>query len=254
MPEYKKDFVDEAIKYYKKQLELVREFKLSESVPGISHQHILSHATYSPWLNDSEFLETYESVKKNTLVDIYRCFELWNFIRRNKTLNGDILEVGVWRGGTGCLMAKANEPMSGSTIFLADTFGGVVKASSRDTKYKGGEHSDTSIEIVKDLISKMNLCNIQLLEGIFPETSNFEKAGLKLKLKLCHIDVDTHDSAKDVFEYVWPMIVTGGAVIFDDYGFWGCEGITRLCNEISLSNSGFIYNLNGHAIFLKVAA
>jgi O-methyltransferase len=254
MSEYKKDFIDEAVKYYKKELKSIREFRLSENVPGISHFHILSYATYSPWDNDKEFLDTYEAVRQNTLVDIYRCFELWTYIRKNESLEGDILEVGVWRGGTGCLMARASEYLTGTKVFLADTFKGVVKATSKDTEYKGGEHSDTSMDIVNDLIRKMKLSNVQLLEGVFPEEINFERTDIKPKLKLCHIDVDTYGSAKDIFEYVWPLMVTGGAIIFDDYGFWGCEGITRLCNEISLPNSSFIYNLNGHAIFIKVAA
>jgi O-methyltransferase len=53
-------------------------------------------------------------------------------------------------------------------------------------------------------------------------------------------------------EYVWPRLVSGGIVVFDDYGTHGCEGVTRLVNEMSVLNDRtFIYNANGHGILLK---
>jgi O-methyltransferase len=174
---------------------------------------------------------------------------LFSFICKNKDLEGDVLEVGVWKGGTGCILAKAlNEVSSHSKIILIDTFEGVVKAGVNDTTYKGGEHADTSKEIVEQLIIECQVKNVSVKTGIFPDTATIDDT---TKLRLCHIDVDTYDSAKDIFNAVWPYIVIGGAVIFDDYGFWGCEGVTILCNELSPKNASFIYNLNGHAIFIK---
>ena len=251
MPEYKEDFIIEAVSLYKKQLALIREFKLSKNNENISHQNIVSYSTYSPWLDDKEFVGTYNKIKNNTLVDIYRCFELWNFIKRNKHLEGDILEVGVWRGGTGCIMAKSAQLFSPCKIYLADTFKGVVKAGEKDTIYKGGEHSDTSVSIVKDLLKELKISNTELLIGIFPGEVFLPKSPKKSLIKLCHIDVDTYQSAKEIFINIWPNITKGGAVVFDDYGFWGCEGITTLCNEISVSDGIFIHNLNGHGIFIK---
>lgn len=99
----------------------------------------------------------------------------------------------------------------------------------------------------------MNIKNFRILVGIFPDEINFEKNLIEnIKIKLCHIDVDTYASAKDILQYIWPKIVKGGAVFFDDYGFWGCEGITKLCNELKLEDSIFIHNINGHAIFIKL--
>ena len=45
---YAEDFTAEVVALYKKQLAAIREVRLSTRTPGISHQHILSHATYSP--------------------------------------------------------------------------------------------------------------------------------------------------------------------------------------------------------------
>ena len=231
----------------------IRDFKLSNNHEDITHQNIVSYATYSPWYDDKDFMAAYDACKKNTLVDIYRCFELWNFVKMNNNLKGDILEVGVWQGGTGCLLAKSSELFSQGNVFLADTFKGVVKATNEDTIYKGGEHADSSVEIVNSLIDKLNITNTKVLKGVFPDEISFESLNVKdVSLKLCHIDVDTYSSAKDIFNYVWPFIIKGGAVIFDDYGFWGCEGVTKLVNEIKQNDTVFIYNLNGHGILIKI--
>lgn len=252
MTNYKEDFVTETVALYKKQLALIREFKLSKNSQNISHQNIVSYSTYSPWLDDMDFIKIYDKIKNNTLVDIYRCYELWNFIKKNKHLKGDILEVGVWRGGTGCILGKSAQLYSPCKVYLVDTFKGVVKAGKNDTIYKGGEHSDTSISIVKNLLKELKISNAELLTGIFPSEISLPKSQKKSSIKLCHIDVDTYQSAKEIFVNIWPSITKGGAIIFDDYGFWGCEGITKLCNEIVVNDGTFIHNINGHGIFIKL--
>jgi O-methyltransferase len=155
----------------------------------------------------------------------------------------------VWRGGTAAVLAKAAGEHT--TVFLCDTFQGVVKAGELDAIYKGGEHSDTSEDIVISLFDKLNINNYQIIKGIFPD-QHAEKLTDK-QFKLCHIDVDVYQSAKDIFNWVWPRLVAGGLVVFDDYGFAACEGITTLVNELSdsVENSIFVYNINGHGIMIK---
>jgi O-methyltransferase len=217
--------------------------------PDISHHRVLPHATYSPWLLDEAFQAVYQRIKSNTLVDIYRCYELFTLGLQMRTVPGDYLEVGVWRGGTGALLASAVSSDHNKHVFLADTFTGVVKAGIDDTVYVGGEHADTSVNLVKDLLKSLNLSNCTLLQGIFPdETGKY----LKGKLALLHCDVDVYSSARGVVEWGIPFLSQGGAIVFDDYGFSGCEGVTRLVNELRADSQFiFIHNLNGHAILIK---
>ncbi len=109
------------------------------------------------------------------------------------------------------------------------------------------------MESVEQLMKQLNITNTVVVKGIFPEEGS-QKVHSE-KFKICHIDVDVYDSAKDIFSWVWPRLVTGGVVIFDDYGFAACEGITYLVNEImdSLPNAAFFYNINGHGIIVKTA-
>lgn len=214
---------------------------------NLPHSLIFPKNTYSPWL-DQDFLKFYsEKIEPNTLVDIYRCYELYTISEQLRSKRGNVIEVGVWRGGTALILRKSLK--QNDYLYLCDTFEGVVKASNKDNFYKNGEHSDTSYDYVSNLFDSYD--NIKILKGIFPEdTASFIQ---DTQFKLCHIDVDVYQSALDVFEWVVPKLIVGGIIVFDDYGFAACEGITNLVN-ILREREDFItlYNLNGHAIMIKV--
>ena len=131
---------------------------------------VIPAATYSPWNDDQSFIAAYNAIQANTLVDAYRCYELWSLIGQMGGLEGDILEVGAWRGGTGCLMAQRAQTLAApKRVYLCDTFSGVVKAGDKDSDYKGGEDADASASVVRELAARLGADNIEILEGIFPE-------------------------------------------------------------------------------------
>ncbi len=101
------------------------------------------------------------------------------------------------------------------------------------------------------LFEKLGLANATVLTGVFPDETGGTLA--HLQFAFCHIDVDVYQSAKDVFDWVTPRLSRHGVIVFDDYGFLGCEGITRLVNEVALDTRFFTYyNLNGHAVMLRL--
>jgi O-methyltransferase len=218
------------------------------------YQAIRPTSTYNPWNKDKLFSQTYQTIQKFTLVDKYRCFELWELVKQSSKLaNGAIIEIGVWRGGTGALIAKqAKKCGIPSKVYLCDTLTGLVKTGPRDSIYKGSEHANTSREIVENLIyGQMNLDNVRILEGIFPDQTGDEVKNLQFRF--CHIDVDVYQSAKDIADYIWNKMVSGGIIVYDDYGSWGCDGITKYVDEQMLyKDRVVIYNLNGHAIVIKL--
>lgn len=237
------------------------------SIPGLGsaagpahekamHEKVMPRASYSPWNLDDEFRRTYAAVQQHTLVDMYRCWELWTLVEQTCGLPGCVMEVGVWRGGTGALLAKQESQCGGSRpVYLCDTFAGVVKAGENDPDYRGGEHDDTSKAIVDDLLhAKLGLSNYRLLEGVFPEETAAEVETEVDRVRLCHIDVDVYQSAKDVNDWVWPRLPIGGVVVYDDYGFRKCHGVTRLVDEQRvLADRLIVHNLNGHALVVKIA-
>ena len=217
----------------------------------LRYEQVLPNATYAPWAADADFQAAFADIREHTLVDHFRCYELWQLIEQTAHLPGDILEVGVWRGGTGCLMARRVQMLgSQAKVVLCDTFSGVVKAGAKDGAYRGGEHADTSLDIVNDLASRMGLANVETLIGIFPEETGERIADRRFAL--CHIDVDVYQSGLDVLEWVWPRMPVGGVVVYDDYGFATCDGITRLVNERYVQRGAVtLHNLNGHAVVIK---
>ena len=234
-------------------LKLLQDAIISGSAEDIPHGVVLPQASYSPWRTDNHFRQAYKAAEACTLVDRYRAYELWQLVGQLRHLAGDVLEVGVWRGGTALVLGKAMQHFGAEgKLFLADTFCGVVKAGELDTAYKGGEHADASAEAVADLLAKQGIVNYELLKGVFPDET---AASLEsIRLKLCHIDVDVYQSAREVFEWAWTRLVPGGVVVFDDYGFRNCEGVTRLVNELAeQADLLCIHNINGHALLVKRA-
>jgi O-methyltransferase len=213
------------------------------------YHYVVPTATYAPWLDDKDFCSIYSRIRSYTMVDMYRCYELWQLAKEcSKLPPGAILEVGVWRGGTGCLIASA---VPDTRVYLCDTFAGVPKAkvSTADSMYSGGEHADTSEEVVRGLVTSLRLANLRLLKGVFPDETGRLCSD---PLRFVHVDVDVYQSGKDVLDWVWPRLLPGGVIVFDDYGFETCSGITKLVEEQRLSaDSTVIHNLNGHGILIK---
>jgi O-methyltransferase len=222
------------------------------ALPDLRYGGLYSQSAYSPWKSDAGFQQVLSAIRSHTLVDEYRCHELWQLCGQVGALDrGDIIEVGVWRGGTGCLLARrCLDRNLGGTVFLCDTFTGVAKAGGQDSAYVGGEHADTSATIVLDLVRRMGLPNVEVLQGIFPDASAHRIADRRFRL--CHIDVDVYESASQTFDWVWPRLVPGGIVVFDDYGFYSCGGVTRLVDGmIGRPDRLMVYNINGHALVIK---
>jgi O-methyltransferase len=214
---------------------------------------IISWATYSPWLADRGFQACHAAVQSHTLVDVYRCWELWHLLGQVRNVEGDVLEVGTWRGGTGALLAqRAVELTLAAEVILCDTFAGVVKTGAEDRNYRGGEHADTEVPVVADLLRRLDLDNVRILQGIFPDETGAQLA--ERSFRFCHIDVDAYRSARDVLHWVWPRLAVGGVVVFDDFGFPSTTGIARLVHEEEKAPGRVcLQNLNGHAVFVKTA-
>jgi len=245
-----------AIRHVFRDLGRLARFKMQNPNVSLSDQHyelVRPSPSYAPWNANQRFRECYEQIKDHTLVDKYRCYELWNLVEQVAPLEGALMEVGVWRGGSGALIAEqAKTHGIQDPVYLCDTFTGVVKAGENDSAYRGGEHADTDRSIVEKLTSQtFDLPNVRILQGMFPEETGVEAEASSFRF--CHIDVDVYQSAKDVLNWVWPKLVPGGIVVYDDYAFPSTTGITKhVEEEAQRSDRIFLHNLNGHAIFVKL--
>jgi hypothetical protein len=57
------------------------------------HQTIVPRASYSPWNLDASFAKVYRQCQPQTLVDVYRCYEIWSLVSEAAELpEGDLLK------------------------------------------------------------------------------------------------------------------------------------------------------------------
>lgn len=226
-------------------------FKINQNY----YRVIISEAFYSPWYNDENFLIIFEKFKKLTMLNDQRAYSIYSAINNIKNLQGNLIEVGMWKGGISFLMAeKLKNIESKKKVISFDTFEGVIKSSDKDTFYENGEHNDTDMSEVLKKKGEFKLNNINIYKGIFPENfkNNNEVKELTKLICMAHIDVDTYKSAEDTMLEIWPKIVSGGIVIFDDYGFHQADGIRKFVDNFkNLNQCIHFYNQNGQAIIIK---
>ena len=207
---------------------------------------IISTAFYAPWKDNKNFTSIYHKIKKLTLLDHARAYTLWYLSNDLKNLNGNIFDLGCLQGGAGFVMSKANK--KGST-YLFDTFEGFLE----EGKYHKKKHFVyENIKEVKKNISKLNLKNTKVFKCKFP--FGIKPSIKNKKIKLCHIDVNTHNSTKNAFSFVKNKMVKGGAIVFDDYGIYTADNIKRYVHIISKKHKkdfSFIYNYMGQCILIK---
>lgn len=138
-------------------------------------------------------------------------------------IEGDIIEVGVYEGGSANIINNILTFNSSSKkLFLCDTFEG-LKDSSEDindcTLPNGAFASD--FENVKNIFS--NYENVKVIKGYFPESATEEIK--ESKFSLVHLDVDTYLSTLNCLEFFYSKINKGGIIISHDYN--SIPGVTR---------------------------
>ncbi len=170
------------------------------------------------WNRDDRFLGLMQEVNGQTLNDRVRCFMLYQYARQVARIEGDVAEVGVYKGGTAKLLAKAFSG-AGKTLHLFDTFGGMPPSDPTMDVFKEDDLTDTSLDRVRAFLQ--DCPQVQYHQGIFPATTApVEQA----KFCLVHVDVDIYKSVVDCCAFFYPRLVRGGVLLFDDYGFLSCPG------------------------------
>jgi O-methyltransferase len=182
---------------------------------------------YSPWQGEPAFERLYRPIRPYTLVSRDRAYVLWKTLEQSLHFSGDVIECGVFRGGTALLEAHVIHDGSGDrTLHLFDSFQGMPQSTSGVDRIQEGDFSTTSFDDVSRLFGGFTFVRIH--KGFIPQT--FE--GLIIdRIAWAHIDVDIYQSVRDCINYVYPRLVPGGTMIFDDYGFPCCAGARRAVDE-----------------------
>jgi len=162
----------------------------------------------------------------------------YDVYRRIRNLPGEIVEAGVFKGGSLIRLATFREvcesPYSRQIIGF-DAFGEFpAQTAPRDAAYVRRFQQDSgtgiSVDELERALELKGLRNIELVPGDIARTvPAYLAAHPELRIALLHIDVDVYEPTRQVLESLWDRIVRGGVVMFDDYG--KVEGETRAVEE-----------------------
>ncbi len=194
-----------------------------QDVPNVD----LYQPLFSPWEGDTDFEPIYAEASRHTLVTRDRAWILWKTLQQALQLEGDVLECGVFRGGTALLEARTmGQQNDGRTLHLFDSFEGMPVTTDGVDRFESGDLGTTSVEGVRELLSFAPF--VQIHQGFIPDSFT----GLDIaKLAWAHIDVDIYQAVHDSVSYVYERLVPGGFMVFDDYGFPSCIGARRAVDE-----------------------
>ena len=181
------------------------------------------------WEEDIDFQNIMKMVDGHTIVDVVRCYMLYQFGLQTAKLEGDVAEIGVYKGGTAMLLSKTFEG-TGKAIHLFDTFTGMPPADPERDIHKEGDFNDTSIDAVKTYLSDCS--RVRIHPGFFPETARSLKGDI---FSMVHVDVDIYKSILDCMVFFYPKLVPGGVMIFDDYGYITCPGAKLAVDEFFIN-------------------
>jgi hypothetical protein len=185
-------------------------------------------------------------LRAHTMIGLKRMNNIEYCIKQiiENQIPGDIIETGVWRGGT-CIfiqgiMKTYNEidpnkyPMR--NLYVADSFAGFPLANP-DIKVDHDKYSTYYNDEIRKFMSisldevQTNFKNYDLLdpnvffiEGFFNKTLPYViSQNIITELALLRVDCDMYESTNDVLNTMYDKVTKGGYVIIDDYGLKGCR-------------------------------
>ncbi|EGR1420085.1 class I SAM-dependent methyltransferase [Vibrio cholerae] len=153
--------------------------------------------------------------------------KVMNYIHLER-IDGDFIEVGVWRGGA-CIFMKAflKEIKSERRLWLADTFSGIPMSSDK-YDYKENivdfweDRWEASEKEVITHFERYGLLddNVYLLKGDVSKTLSIPPF---TQIALARLDVDSYESYTDSLDGIYPRMAKGGCIIFDDWHLESCQ-------------------------------
>jgi len=186
-------------------------------------------------MTEYAFWETFEKCKAYSLLSIERFYDIFKaveHIARNK-IPGDFVECGVFLGGAVIAMALFAEHFEivGKEFYLYDTFAG-FPPGAKDVDCMGNKIKMKTHDNFRDTVEN----NIIRL-GLDREKFIFVEGPVELTLKettpesicLLRLDTDYYESTLIELQVLYPLLVTHGALLLDDYSYF--EGVRRATDQ-----------------------
>jgi hypothetical protein len=187
-----------------------------------------------------EDLETVRVVGPYTMTSAKRIHVLCEATRyiSQTRIPGDIVECGVWKGGSMMAVARTllGEGDRKRDLYLFDTFEGMTDPTGHDVTADGETATALLNSTARSEDRESLWCiahkdgvrvamesthypidRIHLIQGRVEETV---PAKAPDRIALLRLDTDWYESTRHEMEYLYPRLERGGVLIVDDYGHW----------------------------------
>lgn len=202
-------------------------------------------------------IDIIEAVTPFTMTSPERIMALCESVEHvcQQRLEGDIVECGVWKGGSMAAAARVLQTIgiTDRDLWMFDTFEGMSAPTDSDVDFLGQRadqllsEADLSQATEKESIwcrCELDSVKATLLETGYPESRmRFIKGKVEETLPLetpeqiaiLRLDTDWYESTLIELEILYPKLVPGGVLIIDDYGHW--QGCRRAVDEYFAANN-----------------
>ena len=139
---------------------------------------------------------------------------------QRRELEGAVVEVGCWLGGTSAIASKTPTRTGYPHRYLAiDTFSGFVDEQFEHDQEIGTPSNDStmfdqsSIEMVRRLLEHWDASEVELLQA---DIASLAEEQLPEKIAVCLVDVDLEIPVYEALRRIVPRLQAGGIVLVDD--------------------------------------
>jgi O-methyltransferase len=163
----------------------------------------------------------------------------------NNDIFGDIVECGVWKGGSMMAVALTLQALEARRhLHLFDTFEGMTAPTTVDRNIEGelaattmvarqGIWARSPIEEVKDAMRSTGY-DERLINYVKGPVEDTLPRHAPSSIALLRLDTDWYESTKHELCHLFPRLNAGGVLIIDDYGHW--EGARKAVDEYIAEN------------------
>lgn len=137
---------------------------------------------------------------------------------------GYICEMGVYQGGSLEVLAKFNP---GIDILAVDSFEGVARETEHDF-HREGDFGGVDYHALAGFFKTM-YPTVRFIKGFIPKT--FEFFDENTRFSFVHVDLDMYDAVRHACDFIFPRVLTGGMILFDDYKVRSTPGATKAIDE-----------------------
>jgi len=191
----------------------------------------------------SLFGPIYEACRPYTMTGALRMHALFDALRyvTSADIAGDIVECGVWRGGSAMVAALATLRLGAAPrdIWLFDTFEGMPEPTERDVTLDGkpararwqrgrrgngrrGDGNDWCFAPLADVRANVARTGYpqQHLHFVQGQVEQTIPTSAPQRIAILRLDTDWYDSTYHELTHLYPRLSVGGVIIIDDYDTW----------------------------------